>query len=139
MGINLDNAHRVLALLVKAHGHGSAAVAGAPAHVLGAVDVSQGGVVISVAQGVQLYTFHHHVAVVARKIAVVDGQMRHEHNRQPIAVKFIRAVEQGLEIGLLALVAADVGRSRCQRETGGVGKRHGSDNGPVAHLDDVLV
>ena len=70
------------------------------------------------------------------EVAVVNGKMRHKHHGQTALVVRIGFVKQGLEVGLLALVALGLVHADA-REGAGIGKRYGGDDALAAHVDDV--
>ena len=135
--VDLDDAHRVFALLVKADGYRGAAITGALTHILRPVDVSQGSIVVTCTQGGDVDALHLHVAVMAREVAVAHCQVGHQHHGKLVGVFVVGLLEQGLEIGLLALFTFDVVHSCRYGKTAGVGKRNGGHDTLVAHLDDV--
>ena len=138
MAVNLDEAHRVGALLVKAHGNGSAAVAGAFVHLLRAVDVAQRGIVIAPAQDFDIYPFHLHVAVMAGIVGVAHGQVSHQCHGQFVRVQLVSTLEQGVKIGSLSQTC--IHRARFDKgETGGVCIGYSGDDCLVLDGDDVAV
>ena len=69
------------------------------------MDVSQSRIVITLPQSANINTVHHDEVVVTGNIAVLDGKVSHQHHRQFLVdIATVGTVEQGLEIGPLALI-----------------------------------